>query len=114
MFIDCYPEAAAARSEWAALLHVTGGRLMLWKPKSDLTWQEICKLTLGKTHPLGTVSSMVASSDAVESALRSLHNLNVLRVDSCLLEDVFLLRKLLCVCLMHKSPVQFVESKDSG
>ena len=39
----------------------------------------------------------------MDSALRSLHNLNVMRVDPCLLEDVFLLRKLSCVCLMHKS-----------
>lgn len=38
---------------------------------------------------------MVASADAVDSALRSLHNLDVVHVDQCLLDDIFLLRKVL-------------------
>ena len=32
----------------------------------------------------------------------------MLHADQSLLEDVFLLRKLLCVCLMHKSSILFM------
>ena len=107
MLVDCAPELTAARDEWKSLLNAADGRLREWKPSSLLTWQQICDLALGKSYPSGTISSMVASADAVESALRSLLNLDMLCGDQCLLDDVFLLRKLLCVCLMHKS-IQFV------
>ena len=108
MFVDCVPENPSARGEWETLLNVADGRLSNWRLSSTFTWQQLCNIAWGKTHPSGTVSSMVASADAVDSALRSLHNLDVVHVDQCLLDDIFLLRKVLCVCLMHKSSVQFV------
>ena len=115
-FVDCVPAATAARDEWKRLMNVANGQLSSWKPSSGLTWQEICRISLGKTHPSGTVSSMVASADSVESALRSLHNLDMLDVYpvDLLLDDIFLLRKLLCVCLMHKSPVLFVQDNSDN
>ena len=52
---------------------------------------------------------MVASAEAADSApLRTLFILGLLHADQSLLEDVFLLRKLLCVCLMHKSSILFM------
>lgn len=95
MFVDCVPENPSARGEWETLLNVADGRLSNWRLSSTFTWQQLCNIALGKTHPSGTVSSMVASADAVDSALRSLHNLDVVHVDQCLLDDIFLLRKVL-------------------
>ncbi len=107
MLVDCVPESAAARDEWKSLLNAADG-LRDWKPSSLLTWQQVCNIALGKTHPSGTISSMVASADAVDITLRSLYNLEMLNVDHALINDVCLLRKLLCVCLMHKSSIQFM------
>ena len=77
MLVDCAPKVTSARDEWKSMLNTANGHLSDWKPCSLLTWQQICEIALGKTHPSGTVSSMVASADAVDSALRSLHNLDI-------------------------------------